>query len=140
MRLISWLLAAILGVLLLGSTGCKKASENSVNAGPPKPTFSSGVCAVCGKQSTTLSDFQVPSGKKIKVCGPDCAAKIMADPKKFGGAPVMLSGSGSKTTSSAAPAPTKAAATAAPQPMKAVGPPPGAPPPGGKNLPPITKR
>lgn len=70
-------------VLLLGATGCaKKAKEVTA---PNGMKYTSGTCAVCSKQSDKLIDFTVPHGPNVKVCSPECAGKIGADPEKYGG-------------------------------------------------------
>jgi hypothetical protein len=88
MRYLSVLLMlCALSVAFLVSGCGKKAEKADETPAETKVTFASGNCAVCGKQSTKLTDFKVFEGPMVKIDSADCAAKIMADPVKYGGKP-----------------------------------------------------
>jgi hypothetical protein len=119
MRYLSLLILLCLLAALLAVTGCGKKLTKD-NTPPPAKLYSTGPCAVCGKQSSTLIEFGVPHGPKVKVCSQACGQKIIADPKTYGG-----SNTSGTSGSTASPAPATPATVAAPV---AGTPPPGAPP------------
>ena len=83
---ICYLLFIICAFALLAVTGCaKKAVTTPGPQWQTGPKYVSGTCVVCGKQSDKMIDFTVPHGPNVKVCSPECAAKVGQNPAKYGG-------------------------------------------------------
>lgn len=89
MRALSILIALCVLAFILGLSGCAKKVQSAEGAKVRKVVFVKGTCAVCGKSSDKLIEFQVPHGSKIFICPPDltpdCVRKVSMRPEKYGG-------------------------------------------------------